>query len=119
MKITKLYLETSVFGFHFDRREVNRSKRDATQRLFVQVRDGIFEGYAGAATVLELERTEDEQLRNAMFDLLNDSGVQVLKLDADLQRDVALLAEEYVSKGAIPATKVDDARAHRHHGRPA
>ena len=52
MKITKLYLETSVFGFHFDRREVNRSKRDATQRLFVQVRDGIFEGYAGAATVL-------------------------------------------------------------------
>ena len=119
MKITKLYLETSVFGFHFDRREVNRSKRDATQRLFAQIRDGIFEGYTGAATILELERTEDEQLRDGMFDLLNDSGVQVLKLDADLQRDVALLAEEYVSKGAIPATKVDDARAHRHHGRPA
>ena len=104
MKRTRLYLETSVFGFHFDRREVNRSKRDATQRLFAQIREGIFEGYAGAATVLELERTGDEQLRDAMFDLLNDSGVQVLKLDAGLQRDVALLAEEYVSKGAIPTT---------------
>lgn len=44
-----------------------------------------------------------------MFDLLNDSGVQMLKLGADLQRDVAMLAEEYVKKGVIPATKVDDA----------
>jgi hypothetical protein len=109
MKRTRLYLETSVFGFYFDRREVNRSKRDATQRLFAQIRDGIFEGYTGAATVLELERTEDGQLRDAMFDLLNDSGVQMLKLGADLQRDVAVLVEEYINKGAIPATKVDDA----------
>jgi hypothetical protein len=109
MKRTRLYLETSVFGFYFDRREVNRSRRDATQRLFAQIRDGIFEGYTGAATVLELERTGDEQLRDAMFDLLHDSGIQLLKMDADLQRDVALLAEEYVSKGAIPTTKVDDA----------
>jgi hypothetical protein len=109
MKRTRLYLETSVFGFHFDRREANRSRRDATQRLFAQVRDGIFEGYTGAATILELERTEDTQLRDAMFDLLNDSGIQVLKLDADLQGDVAMLAEEYVSKGAIPVTKIDDA----------
>ena len=109
MKRTRLYLETSVFGFYFDRREVNRSRRDATQRLFAQIRDGIFEGYTGAATILELERTEDEQLRDGMFDLLNDSGIQMLKLDADLQRDVAVLAEEYVNKGAIPATKVDDA----------
>jgi hypothetical protein len=93
MKRTRLYLETSVFGFYFDRREVNRSRRDATQRLFAQIRDGIFEGYSGAAAVLELQRTEDEQLRDAMFDLLNDSRIQVLKLDTDLQRDVALLAE--------------------------
>lgn len=109
MKRTRLYLETSVFGFYFDQREVNRSKRDITQRLFAQIREGIFDGYSGAATVLELERTEDEQLRSDMFDLLSDFGIQVLKLDSDLQRDVALLAEEYVSKGAIPATKIDDA----------
>ena len=56
MKRTRLYLETSVFGFYFDQREVNRSKRDATQRLFVQIRDGIFEAYSGAATVLPPHR---------------------------------------------------------------
>lgn len=109
MKISKLYLETSVFGFYFDQGEVNYGKRDITQRLFAQIRDGIFEGYSGAATVLELERTGDRQLRSAMFGLLSDSGIQILKLDSDLQRDVALLAEAYVVQGAIPATKVDDA----------
>ena len=106
---SSLYVETSVFGFHFDRRETNRSKREATQQLFAQIRNRIFEGFTGAATVLELERTEDEQLRDAIFDLLEDSGIRILKLDANLQRDVALLAEEYISKGAIPATKIDDA----------
>ena len=60
---SSLYVETSVFGFHFDRRETNRSKREATQQLFAQIRNRIFEGFTGAATVLELERTEDEQLR--------------------------------------------------------
>ena len=104
-----LYMETSVFGFCFDRHVENRSKRDATQRLFAQIRDGIFEGYTGAATILELERTKDEQLREAMLELLTNSGIQFLKMDANLQNDVALLADEYVSKGAIPATKVDDA----------
>jgi hypothetical protein len=109
MKRPRLYLETSVFGFHFDQREVNRSKRDATRRLFTQIREGRFDGCSGAATVLELERTEDEQLWAAVFDLLRESGIEIPKLDPDLQRDVALLAEEYVSKGAIPAAKVDDA----------
>ncbi len=109
MKRTRLYLETSVFGFYFDRREANRSRRDATRRLFAQIRDGIFEGYTGAATILELERTQDARLRDSMFDLLNDFGVQLLKLDDDIQGDVAALAEAYVRKGAIPATKVDDA----------
>jgi predicted nucleic acid-binding protein len=104
-----LYIETSVFGFYYDEREVNRSKRDATRRLFDQIRAGLFSGYTGAATVLELERTRDRQLRAAVLDPMNDSGVQLLRLDTDAQRDVALLAEEYVSKGAIPPAKVDDA----------
>lgn len=104
-----LYIETSVFGFSFDQHEENRCKRDATQRLFAQIRDGIFGGYTGAATILELERTEDKQLRDAMFELLADTGIQLLRIDADLQREVGLLAGEYVSKGAIPQSKTDDA----------
>lgn len=109
VKRTKLYLETSVFGFHFDESEVNRSKRDATRLLFGQTRKGLFNGFTGAATVLELERTSDERLRRLMFELLHDCGIEVLRLDNDIQRDVALLAEEFLAKGAVPRTKVDDA----------
>ena len=109
MRTTRLYLETSVFGFYFDTREANCSKRDATRQLFDQIREGIFSGYTGAATVLELERTADEHLKTAMFDLLSTFNIEVLRLDDTLQREVSALADEYIAAGAIPTTKVDDA----------
>jgi hypothetical protein len=109
MRRSRLYLETSVFGFYFDERECNRPKREATRQLFAQIGDGIFEGVAGAATVLELEKTGDSRLRDELFGLLDEFGIEVRNLDNDLQREVATLANEYVVRGAIPNTKIDDA----------
>ncbi len=34
----RLYIETSVFGFYFDKNEVNRYKRDITRKLFEQIK---------------------------------------------------------------------------------
>lgn len=104
---TKLYLETSVFGFYFDEMEVNRHKRVATRQLFEQIKLGFFKGHTGAVTILELERTSAKYL--TMFRLFRDFYTEVLKLDENERDEIQMLSEEYVSRGAIPEDKVDDA----------
>jgi len=106
---TKLYLETSVFGFYFDEREINRYKCEATRRLFEQIHLGFFEGHTGAVTILELERTKDVTLKESIFKLLNDFYVQVLKLNENEKDEIQKLAKEFMTRGAIPNDKVDDA----------
>jgi len=107
--VHRLYLETSVFGFHFDERAVNLEKRDATRLLFSQVRLGIHRGYTSAAALLEIERTSDRGLRDAIYRLIRDSHIELLELPPDDQKQVSQLADAYVDAGAIPAAKLDDA----------
>ncbi len=104
-----LYLETSIFGFYFDEREINRYKRDATRKLFEQIKSGFFQGYTGAVTILELEKTKDQSLKNAIFDLLKDFSIEILRLDERERNAIIMLAEKYVSRNAIPKDKIDDA----------
>lgn len=105
----RLYIETSVFGFYFDENEVNRYKRDITRKLFEQIKSGFFEGCTGAITVLELERINNPSLKESIFRLLRTFSIEILKLDGDDTNAIGALAEEYVSRGAIPRDKIDDA----------
>jgi len=109
VKKPDIYFETSVFGFYFDNKEVNRSKREATRLLFKQIRLGFFRGYTGAITILELGRLKNDFLKDAIFKLLKDSYVEILELTETQRDEIHLLAEEYVLRGQIPKDKIDDA----------
>lgn len=99
-----LYLETSVFGFCFDRMPHNTLRRQAAESLFKQIADGVFRAVTSPLTTKELNRAA-EPLRSQLLDLAED--VEELALDVD---DVERLAEAYIADGVVPPDFADDAR---------
>jgi len=99
-----LYLETSVFGFCFDRKPYNTLRRQAAETLFWQVEAGIFRAVTSPLTIKELTRSA-EPLRSELLDLVE--RVEELTLDED---EVERLAEAYLADGVVPADFADDAR---------
>ena len=66
-----LYLETSVFGFCFDKEPRNAIRREAALALFQQVRLGVLDAVTSSVTFLELDRAA-EPLRSELMALLED-----------------------------------------------
>ena len=98
------YIETSVFGFCFDREPRNALRREAVTTLLGQIRLGIL--YAGTSPVTfhEFEGTA-EPLRSELLAFLDD--VQILPADDE---EVERLAAVYIRDGVISAKDMDDAR---------
>lgn len=105
----KLYIETSVFGFYYDERKANQSKREATRTLFEQIKIGLFEAYVSATTVSEINRVEDTQRRSRLLDLPEEFSIDRLTLNREEIEKIEFLARAYVEGGAVPSEKVDDA----------
>lgn len=103
-QIPLLYLETSVFGFCFDRKPHNVPRRQAAELLFRQIEDGVFQAVASPLTTSELNRAA-EPLRLQMLELLEH--VEELAVDPD---EAERLAQAYIADGVIPAGFADDAR---------
>src|SRR5437016_309754 len=51
----RLYIETSVIGFWFDRLRRNRNKRRSTRRFLVLCRRGVHEGFVSDTVVDEIK----------------------------------------------------------------
>lgn len=98
------YIETSVFGFCFDREPRNALRREAVTTLLGQIRLGIL--YAGTSPVTfhEFEGAA-EPLRSELLAFLDD--VQLLPADDE---EVERLAAVYIRDGVISAKDIDDAR---------
>jgi len=73
-----LYLETSIFGFHFDTEPRNALRREAVGALMEQVRGGLIAAATSPVTLEEVARTP-EPLRTRLLTLLGD--VPVLAAD--------------------------------------
>lgn len=105
MRPFHVYVETSVFGFLLDDTEVNRSKREATERMFEQIRDGQLVGYGSALVLAELSETPDEITRGALLDV-----ARTLRLLPDPStQEIDLLVDCYMRQRAFPGDKRDDA----------
>lgn len=87
-----LYLETSVFGFCFDKEPRNVVRREAALTLFEQVRLGLLSAVTSSVTFLELDRAA-EPLRSEMMAPLGD--VQILEAD---EVEVARLTAVYLDE---------------------
>ena len=99
-----LYLETSVFGFCFDRKPHNILRRHAAELLFSQIEAGVFRAVTSPLTTKELNRSA-EPLRSQLLDLV--VHVEELALDED---DVERLADAYLADGVVPVDFAEDAR---------
>ena len=94
-----MYLDTSVISALFDERNperqgLTRSFFDAIERFHVHVSD---------LTLAELERTPDRELGQRMRRTIE--GFTVL----EMTDEAGGLADEYVSRGAVPETYPEDA----------
>jgi hypothetical protein len=99
-----LYIETSVFGFCFDKEPRNVIRREAALALFEQVRFGVLDAVTSSVTFLELDRTA-EPLRSELVALLAD--VHILEAD---EAEVARLSAVYLNEQVIPRQHLNDAR---------
>jgi rRNA-processing protein FCF1 len=103
MRVPKIYLETTVFNFPFV--DDAPDKRADAIRLFEEIAERKYEPYTSAYVIGELNKTEDEALRNDMIALIGKHNVQILAISPEAET----LAEYYVSEGVIPQKYATDA----------
>jgi len=94
MRIPKVYLETTLFNFYFDK---DREAHLDTVRLFEDIAAGKYNAYTSDYVTDELSRAPAEK-RDKMIALIEQHGIAVLELNEEVER----LADIYVEQGIIP-----------------
>ena len=89
MRIQKVYLETTIFNYYFDK---EKNAQPATVDLFEAIGSGQFEGYTSVYTYNELNKAP-EPLRSKMLDLIEKYRIIIL----DASDEIDQLAEKYIA----------------------
>jgi len=94
MRIPKVYLETTLFNFYFDK---NREAHADTVKLFKEIATGKYEAFTSTYVTDELENAPEEK-RIKMMNLITEYNITVLAPNDEAVR----VADIYVSEGVIP-----------------
>lgn len=108
MRKPVLYIETSVFGFYYDAKRENVSKREAVIEFFRQIYKGFFVAYYSNVTLAEIEKTESADKRRRLLSLIDKYGIEKLPEPENIE-DVELIATTLIDREIIPINKKDDA----------
>ena len=100
-RITKVYLETTVFNYFFDR---DRDGHAATVTLFEAISRGEFDAYTSDVTKDELAKASEPK-RGKMLALIDAYNITVLEEN----HQVKFIAGLYLEAKAIPHTHPVDA----------
>jgi len=95
----KVYLDTSVVSALFDER--NPERKSLTESFFEEIE--IFEVYISNYTILEIEKTPDETIKEKMKDKILQYSV------ISTSKEVEELANEIIQSGAINKAYMEDA----------
>jgi len=101
MRIQKIYLETTVFNYYFDK---GKNAQPVTVDFFEAIGSGQFEGYKSVYTYNELNKAPEPQ-RSNMLDLIEKYRITLL----DTSDEIDQLAEKYITNNIIPRKKNVDA----------
>jgi len=104
MKKTKIYLETSIFNFYFT--TDSDEKRDATIKLFKEIKQGKYEAYTSATVIRELKK-DTEPKRSKMLNLITEYDITIIENISN--SEVKNLAAKYVKQSIIPKKYATDA----------
>lgn len=102
MKRPQLYLETSVWNYYFA--DDAPEKREITLSFFDKIRQGEYEIFISDIVVEEIGKADDSKKRS-LLDIIAEYGPTMLIIS----EEVAGLAQQYISEGALPASKIEDA----------
>jgi len=94
MRIPKIYLETTLFNFYFDK---DRDVHADTVKLFKEIATGKYEAYTSTYVTDELENAPEVK-RGKMMNLITEYGITVLAPNDEAVR----VAGIYVSERIIP-----------------
>ena len=102
MKRSQLYLETSVWNFFFA--DDAPEKKEITFAFFEKIRQGEYEIFISDAVIGEISKaSRDKGLR--LLNLIEEYQPNRLIID----EQVMDLARKYISEGALPQNKMEDA----------
>jgi len=94
MRKTKIYLETTLFNYYFDK---DRDAHADTVKLFKEIATGKYEASTSVAVVTELRKAPAEK-QTAMLALVDEYNIPILRVC----EEAAKLADIYVEEGIIP-----------------
>ncbi|MDR0321330.1 MAG: PIN domain-containing protein [Treponema sp.] len=97
----KVYLETTIFNYYFDK---TKNAQPATVAFFEAIDSGQFEGFTSVYAYDELNKAPEPQRTN-MLNLIEKYHITVL----DTSDEVIKLAETYIENNIIPKKKRVDA----------
>jgi predicted nucleic acid-binding protein len=102
MKKPQLYLETSVWNFYFA--DDAPEKKEITRTFFDKIRHGEYEIFISDAVIEEIGRADDEK-KQLLLHIIKEYNPKRLIINEEVME----LGKKYVSEGAFPANKVEDA----------
>ncbi|GHV87398.1 hypothetical protein AGMMS50255_6940 [Spirochaetia bacterium] len=107
MSIPRVYLETTMFSFYYEKREGHRYQelKRQTRQVFDMIKAGKFEPYTSLYATNEITKEKDPEKREQMAALIIDYGVKFLENTPEVQRLAAL----YIKEGAVTAASETDA----------
>jgi hypothetical protein len=104
MPVPKIYLETTMFSFYYEKREGYQELKVQTRQVFDMIKAGKYEPYTSIYTTDEIDGDDDPKKRENMLRLITDYGVKNLAVTPEVERLAAL----YIQEKAVPvASEVD------------
>jgi predicted nucleic acid-binding protein len=100
MRKQKIYLETTLFNFYFDK---DREAHAATEKLFQEIAAGKYEAFTSTYVTDELENAPKEKSEK-MIGLITQYNISVLAPNDETTRIAAL----YTNEGIIPKRYLTD-----------
>lgn len=94
MRLQKVYLETTMFNYYFDK---DRDAHPYTKALFNEIKMGKYLAYTSEYVIAELLKAPENK-RSLMLGLIREYEIVVLELSEETER----LARIYVKEGIIP-----------------
>jgi predicted nucleic acid-binding protein len=101
MSRAKVYIETTMFNYYFDR---DRDAHLATVAFFEAIGDGNYEAYTSQYAVDEISLAPESK-KNDMLGLIIKYNIAILQPTEDVRQ----LADVYLQNGGIPEKKRLDA----------
>ena len=102
MKKLKLYLDTSIIGYLYQ--ETQPEKMADTQKLWEQIKNGVYEVVISELLFEELSNNPNEEIKNILLEFLAQIDYEIASLNTEMEN----LAVTIISHGILTKKSYQD-----------